>query len=132
MCLDVVSAHIALESGTVRQLEVAAILRGPFDDCSPYTVHVANLVQPTYSANGSYESLARYPLTVVFAPGEDVWHAGEATHLVDAGTDGATLAPLCGQTVFAEVALGAVSTSENHGEPTTITSWREDVDFVCR
>ena len=35
MCLDVVSAHIELESGAVRDLELAAILRGPFDDCTP-------------------------------------------------------------------------------------------------
>jgi hypothetical protein len=134
MCLDVLDTNLVLESGTVVHLELAALLRGPFDDGSAYVFHGASLVQPEHidEANDSYGALTRYPLSVAFAPGEDVWHAGEVTHLVDAGTDGSSLAPLCGQTLFAEITLGAPSTSANYGYPMTSTTWLKHIDFTCR
>ena len=132
MCLDILDTNLVLNGSTVEEIDVAALLRGPFDENSEYVYGGANLVQPQYvdDANDSYGALTRVPLALQFVPGEDRWQSGHVVHFIDAGTDGSTLLALCTQTVFSELSLGAPA-QVNNEQPMSSTTWLKDVSMTC-
>jgi hypothetical protein len=132
MCLDILDANVTLAGTTVEDVAFVALLRGPFDDGSDYVYTGANLVSPEHhdDPDDSYGVLTRYPLTLSILPGQEQWHAGHLVQFTNAGTDGASIAPLCGTVVIAELSLGAPS-QQNNGQPMSSTTWLKYATLTC-